>query len=84
MTSRRMKYEDDYRIKYITPALPWWFIRDFLYEPEGAESPEELQRVINQIFRRKVEDDEMFYVHVFKVDTPNTTSYQSYTKGDVK
>jgi hypothetical protein len=48
------------------PPLPWWFIRRFLYRDEGAESPEELQRVINQIFRRTVYQDEMFYVHILK------------------
>ena len=66
LTSRKKKYSDDYDVLVIMPPLPWWFIKRFLYRDEGAESPEELQRVINQIFRRVVKPDEMFYVHVLK------------------
>lgn len=43
--------------------LPWWFIKTRLYALEGADSPEELQRVINQVQRRIVKDNEMFWVH---------------------
>lgn len=43
--------------------LPWWFIRDRLYALEGADSPSELQGVINQVQRRIVGDKEMFWVH---------------------
>ena len=65
ITSRKHTYKDDPHIKRLLDVpLSWWFIRDYLYTIEGADSPEELQRVINGIFRRVVEDDEMFYVHV--------------------
>ena len=61
-TSRKKKC-DDPRVYYITPKLPLWFIKKYLFQPEGADSPEELQRVINGIFRRTVEEHEEFYVH---------------------
>ncbi|TET11369.1 MAG: hypothetical protein E3J82_05755 [Candidatus Thorarchaeota archaeon] len=66
LTSRRIAYMGDPDVEYITPQLPWWFIKEFLYRGEGAFSPDELQRVINQIFRRKVGPEELFYVHVLK------------------
>ena len=66
ITSRRVQHLNDPDVYAIMPPLPWWFIRRFLYRDEGAESPEELQRVINQIFRRTVYQDEMFYVHILK------------------
>jgi len=62
-TSRHKKYLNDKRVTYISPKLPWWFIRTYLWEPEGANSPEELQEVIEKIYKRKVPDDEVFYVH---------------------
>ena len=64
LTSRTKAYTDDKDVEYVTPPLPWWFIKKFLWKSEGAFSPEELQRVINQIHRRKVSPDKMFYVHV--------------------
>lgn len=66
ITSRKEDYAakgDPHVIASVGP-LPWWFIRECLYEHEGADSPQELQRVINQIFRRIVQDKEMFYVHI--------------------
>ena len=63
LTSRKMRYSD-LAVYCSFGPFPWWFIKRFLYRDEGAESPEELQRVINQIFRRTVEDHELFYVHV--------------------
>jgi len=65
LTSRKMRYSDPAVYCSFGP-FPWWFIKRFLYRDEGAESPEELQRVINQIFRRTVGDHEMFYVHVLE------------------
>jgi hypothetical protein len=43
--------------------LPWWIIVNYLYEPEGARDPKELQAVIDGIYGRHVPDEEMFYVH---------------------
>ena len=67
LTSRTKKHENDPDVLHIFGPLPLWFIKTYLYRDEGAESPEELQRVINQIFRRVVKDDRLFYVHV--IDT---------------
>lgn len=64
ITSRKQKSLSDPDVQYIVGPLPWKFIRDYLYNAEGAESPEELQKVINKIFRRVVKDDEPFFVHV--------------------
>lgn len=66
LTSRRENQESDPDVLYVVGPMPWQFITHYLYRAEGAESPEELQRVINQIFRRVVKPDEMFYVHVLK------------------
>lgn len=62
-TSRHKRYPNDPRVTWISPLLPWWFIREFLWEPEGADSSHELQLVIDEIYKRSVEDDERFYVH---------------------
>jgi len=63
-TSRHKKYLHDDRVLHITDKIPWGFIRDYLYSCEGADSPEELQQVIESIMKRHVPDDELFYVHV--------------------
>lgn len=70
LTSRNKAHMDDPHVEYIV-QLPWCFIRDFLYMAEGADSPEELQRVMNKIQRRKVEDDRLFFVHVLVKDICN-------------
>ena len=62
-TSRHKRYPNDKRVFWISPKLPWWFIRLYLWEEEGAKSQTELQKVIENIYKRKVPDDEKFYVH---------------------
>ena len=62
-TSRHNRYPEDSRVFYISPQLPWWLIRTYFWEDEGADSPEELQEVIERIMHRNVLDDELFYVH---------------------
>jgi len=62
-TSRHKRYAKDERVYWISPKLPWWFIREHLFRQEGAESPSELQNVIEAIYKRAVEGNEMFYVH---------------------
>ena len=69
ITSRKKKHLNDPDVLYVFGPLPWWVIRDYLYIQEGAESPEELQEVIDKIFARRgypVADDEAFYVHVIE------------------
>lgn len=60
-TSRNYQVLDENVLGMV--MLPWWFIKGHLYSLEGADSPEELQRVINQIQRRIVGDNEFFWVH---------------------
>lgn len=62
-TSRHKRYPKDKRVYWISSKLPWWFIRRYLWEPEGAHNPKELQEEIEKIYNRKVSNDEVFYVH---------------------
>ena len=65
LTSRTsIHYPDEDVENYLEHPLPLWFIKKYLYRDEGADSPEELQRVINQIFRRKVDENRLFFVHI--------------------
>lgn len=64
LTSRRTSHEYDPEVNDVVGPLPWYFIRDYLFRDEGAESPEELQGIINQVQRRIVDDDTLFFVHV--------------------
>lgn len=64
MTSRHEQYKEDPRVKLILPLTKWGFIRDNWFGIEGADSREELQSVIEKIYKRKVPDDEMFYPHI--------------------
>ena len=61
-TSRKKQY-DDPRVEWITPRLPWGFIKRYFYRLEGANSEEELQIVIEDIHGREIKDNELFYVH---------------------
>ena len=62
-TSRHKRYPHDGRVLYITEKLPWGLIRRCLWQTEGADSPKELQQEIEKIYKRKVPDDEGFFVH---------------------
>jgi len=69
ITSRKEMHTNDPDVAFILGKLPWGIIRDRLYIAEGAESPEELQEVIDKIFARRgypVADNEEFYVHVLR------------------
>lgn len=64
LTSRTKRFDDDPEVIAVFGPLPLWFITKYLYKPEGAESPDELQRKVNQIFRRRVSPDRELFVHV--------------------
>ena len=61
-TSRHRRYRLDKRVTSIE-RLSWGFIKKYLWKAEGADSPEELQRVIEDVYGRIVPDTEMFYTH---------------------
>ena len=65
-TSRHKRYPNDKRVYWISPKLPWWFIREYLWKEEGANSSIELQEVIDKIYNREVKGEEQFYVHFGK------------------
>ena len=70
ITSRKTAHTNDPDVALILGPLPWGIIRDYLWDSEGADSPEELQEVIDKIFARRgypVADNELFYVHVIGV-----------------
>jgi len=62
-TSRHKKYLHDDRVLCIIPKVQWHIIKTFFWQAEGADSPTELQQVIEDIYKRKVPDDEYFHVH---------------------
>lgn len=71
-TSRHKRYLHDSRVTYISPKLPLWFIKQYLWAVEGADSPQELQKVFNSIYKREVSKSEEFFVHFgnFEDETP--------------
>ena len=64
MTSRHKKYTEDSGVLKILEKMPWGAIKERFWQIEGADSPEELQQVIESIYKREVPDDEMFYPHI--------------------
>lgn len=62
-TSRHRKYND--LLVYDVFQVNWGSIKSQDWKTEGADSPEELQKVIESIYHRPVLDDELFYLHLF-------------------
>lgn len=67
LTSRSKRHDNDPDVCYIVGPFPLWFICNYLYRDEGAESPTELKKIINQMWRRDVDFQQMLYVHVLDV-----------------
>ena len=67
LTSRHEAYKHDPEVIHVTPKIEWGFIKRFLYVFEGANTPHELQEVIESIYHRTVLDSEKFHVHVLNV-----------------
>jgi hypothetical protein len=66
-TARTSKHDKDPDVYHVfQKPIPMWIIKQYFYLDEGAESPDELQRVINQIFRRKVDETRELYLHVLR------------------
>lgn len=87
-TSRHKKYGEpgDYfytvggrfRLQHVM-ELPLWFVRDYLYKLEGAESPDEFQAVWKSLHRGKFKAQELVWVHFFfnphKIPSMNESAY---------
>jgi hypothetical protein len=54
MTSRSKRHDNDEDVLHVVGPLPLWFICAYLYKYEGADNPQELKLVFNQIFRKDV------------------------------
>ena len=63
---RERKYLDDPRVDWITPKLPYSFIKEYLYFAEGANSPEELKDILEKRFSKDICEDDRFFVHFAK------------------
>lgn len=62
-TARHKRYAKDPRVWLITKQIPWGKIKKYFWMHEGANNPEELQTVIESIYKRTVRDEELFYLH---------------------
>lgn len=46
--------------------FPLWFVRDFLWHPEGAQSPQEFTKIWREIHPREgLKEDKIGYTHFF-------------------
>lgn len=60
-TSRRKKYIDP-RV-YLIIRIPLWIVKIFLWKEEGADNPEEFERIWRAIHRGHFKPDNLVYVH---------------------
>jgi hypothetical protein len=61
-TSRTKKWND--KRVYLILKLPLWIVRKYLYKEEGADSPEEFEKVWRSIHRKRFLDwDKEVFVH---------------------
>ncbi len=73
-TSRHKRYGDpgDYfytangrfRLQHVM-ELPLWFVKEFLWEAEGAGNPQEFEVVWKSLHRGKFKAQELVWVHFF-------------------
>ena len=71
ISCRKKPHHNDEDVYCVLGPVPWGVIRTYLFEEEGADSPFELQEVIDHIFARRgfpVDDEELFYIHVLRSD----------------
>lgn len=61
-TSRNGVYYEDERVDYII-MLPLRVVRDYLWVQEGAESPEEFEKVWRGIHRGKFDPNKLVHTH---------------------
>ena len=60
-TSRTRKWKDD-RV-YLIIQLPLGIVKEWLYREEGANSPEEFEKVWRSIFRGNFNSERIVFVH---------------------
>ncbi len=60
-TSRTRIWNDE-RV-YLVLQLPLSVVRDYLWREEGADNPEEFERIWRKIFRGRFEPQKLVYVH---------------------
>jgi len=66
-TARSKPQPDDPDVLFMfTKPIPLGIIKKYFYIEEGASSPEELQKKVNQIWRREVPEDRELFLHVLK------------------
>jgi len=61
-TSRSKRYSDDPRVMWIT-VMPLEIVRDYLWQVEGADSPEEFEKVWRSIHRGHYNGEDEVFVH---------------------
>jgi hypothetical protein len=61
-TSRSKGYHSDPRVKYMM-TMKLKDVRDLLWQVEGADSPEEFEKVWRGMFRGKFDPEREVYVH---------------------
>lgn len=62
LCTSRTRLWNDSRV-YLVIKLPLGIVRNFLYKEEGAETPEEFERVWRSIFRGKFDSERVVFVH---------------------
>ena len=62
LCTSRTRTWDDPRVKMVWYA-PLGFVRDYLWQPEGADNPEEFERIWRSIFRGKFEENRIVNIH---------------------
>lgn len=61
-TSRTKAYRNDFRVKYIV-EMRLEDVRDLLWQVEGADSPEEFEKIWKGMFRGKFDPERIVFVH---------------------
>ena len=60
-TTRDKVYNE--KCVFSVARLPLWFIKQHLWQIEGADSPEEFEKVWREIHRGQFEADKFYYCH---------------------
>jgi len=61
-TSRSKNYGSDPRVKFVVD-IQLKYVRDFLFQTEGADSPEEFEKVWRSLHRGRFNQEDYVVVH---------------------